>query len=238
MPIKQNSIIGIIGPKGSGKTVYAARLYGAEERAVVFNVAYDTEYSLRSKFIIEEDVHSLERIMEREEKAGYRIAFETEYLSPGAQGQVRYVMLPGFLKRVYAQGDLSLYLDEAHQICSPWSAPFELLRVIRMGRHKEINIVWVSQRFAAVHRELTANTDQYVFFRMGEPRDLDQIEARCGLEVTEKVSKLRRIAVENGRVIPGEILKWNPWDGYKIETPEAKRGRQMDSSDAAKGSTV
>lgn len=214
LKMQQNRIIGIIGPIGSGKTEHAAAIYRTLSRAVVFNAAGDQTYRTHSTVLLEDDIGGLKKELYEDE---FRICFDTMELEPGPRGTVRYTHFEPFLFECFWTGSLTLVLDEAHQLCNPWSAPFELLKTVRRGRHQNLDIIFASQRFASVHRELTYNAHELHMFRITEPGDLEGIEERCGEDVRERVSNLRRIVKrppgEGGYILPGECLIWRAEDG-------------------------
>src|SRR5215469_18422441 len=88
------------------------------------------------------------------------------------------------------RGELLLAVEEIPLLCSASYIPPELGRLVRLGRHRRVSLLWTAQRAAEVSRTLTAMTDVFVLFSCTEPRDLDAIRERCGAEIAEKVSRL------------------------------------------------
>lgn len=69
--------------------------------------------------------------------------------------------------------DVLLIIEEADLYCSPSSIDESLDRLIRYGRHRKIDLCFVSRRPAEVHRNVTAQADEIISFRQTEPRDLE-----------------------------------------------------------------
>lgn len=107
----------------------------------------------------------------------------------------------------YARGDCWLVIDEAHQICNAHNIPVELLKIARIGRHQQVSLLYITQRFAMVEKTLTANTNTFAFFKITDPSDLEGIRMRCGKEVADQVQGLRVLDAERG--LPGEVLLWS-----------------------------
>lgn len=64
-------------------------------------------------------------------------------------------------------------IEEAARFCGPGHMPDALDRVIRLGRHRRLDVLWVTQRLSEVSRTLTAMTDVFVIVgAVTEPRDL------------------------------------------------------------------
>lgn len=65
-----------------------------------------------------------------------------------------------------------LIIDEIDLLLS-WRQPFgTLLKVIRYGRHRKINLIGITQRPANVHNDLLAQADIRILFQTTEPNDL------------------------------------------------------------------
>lgn len=97
----------------------------------------------------------------------------------------------GFCLQVYRRGYLTVGMEEIPLVCSsPSAMPPEFGRLVRLSRHRGLNVFWCSQRFAEVPRTLTALTDVFAIFQVSEPRDLDALCARTGPEIADHVAGL------------------------------------------------
>lgn len=211
--MNQTKITGIVGPKGSGKTYLASRMFGKENAAVFFDVAEDDGILPFATAIIEApqylvDVRNILNKEWRDDQPN-RIVWRSRNLTMAKRGFCYYRDFDSLIQAMERIGSLTFYVDEAHQICNAWTSTPEFIKLIRMGRHYKINIVWISQRFATVNRELTANTDELIFFRLWEPLDLDAVNKRCGKKIAEEVRSLKRIQTVGTAVIPGQHIIFN-----------------------------
>jgi DNA helicase HerA-like ATPase len=91
---------------------------------------------------------------------------------------------------VYRRGGLAFGVEEVALMSQPNYLPEEFDKLVRLGRHRAVDIFWTSQRAGEVARRLTAQTDVFIIFRHTEPRDLDAIAERCGRDVSDRVSRL------------------------------------------------
>jgi hypothetical protein len=98
---------------------------------------------------------------------------------------------------VFDIGNLTLALEEIPHYCTAGSMPEGLDMLARMGRHRQIDLVYTGQRFAEIPRRLTATTDYFVLFGQREPRDLEALAERVGRECAFCVETLSI----HGRVI-------------------------------------
>jgi DNA helicase HerA-like ATPase len=229
----RNRIIGIIAPKGSGKTFHVSRMIASGElgKVAVFDMLHEDAYlHCCDEIIIGEPKKFAEALRQPNIKIAYRpIIFEQvdgEMHSPEFE-QV-------YMRLVYPLGNITIVIDEAHLLCSPATCPPMLVTANLIGRHRELSIVYITQRFAGVSRALTANTDEFFFYKIIEPRDLSGIRERCGSDVADRVANLRRLDYDKvtGKVIPGEILHWSSYEGVK----ENELQKEVDQDTPAAGS--
>jgi len=93
---------------------------------------------------------------------------------------------------VYDQGNMMFAIEEVVMLgCSPNYAPPKFKRLMRLGRHRNVDMLYTTQRLGECPRALTAATDVFVLFAHSEPRDLETIQDRCGVEVARKVAKFQ-----------------------------------------------
>jgi hypothetical protein len=91
---------------------------------------------------------------------------------------------------VFEVGKLTLALEEIPHYCTAGSIPEGLDVLARMGRHRQVDLVYTGQRFAELPRRLTATTDFFILFGQREPRDLEALADRVGRELAERVAGL------------------------------------------------
>jgi hypothetical protein len=91
---------------------------------------------------------------------------------------------------VYARGQLCFACEEVPLYTQAGYMPPLLGKLIRTGRHRQIDVVWTAQRAAEVPKTLTALTDVWILFSQTEPRDLSALADRCGGDVAERVAGL------------------------------------------------
>lgn len=222
-----NEIVGIIAPKGAGKTNLSSRLFSERSRAVAFNVMCEPAYTLHATDLCSGSLLDLCECMKQEE---YRIDYRPSYydLEEGKSNEFDWCV-----KLCYLRKDITLFIEEAHMFCSSHSMPQDLFLAVRMGRHRGLSIVYITQSYAAVTRPLTANTNRFYFFGMFDPRELQAIEERTGQECAEAVSKLKRLVITpdagDGKplIFPGEVIEWRDDGSWEIMQPNLGRVNRM-----------
>ncbi len=174
----QNRIIGIAGRKGSGKSTAARRVLECCPRLFVFDAMGEHTW-------IPNRLRSLEAADD------FLAWSETQENFAGA-------VIPDSLdddfaevaEMVYDRGNLLFAVEEIAVLCSPSFLPPELDRIVRLGRHRRLSLLWTAQRMVETSRRLTSACDWFVLFRHSEPRDLDGIAERCGHQVAGRVAEL------------------------------------------------
>ena len=205
---KHREVRGIFGTSGSGKTFLAAKMYGLESRAVVYNFMHDPQFAVKSTHIIKGDTASaklLRGFFRARSKEGFRIDFEPSDIS-----EDEILSFDRVCFEVYRSGmPISLYIDELHMLTSAGWSPKELKDIAFTGRHREISVIYMAQRFASIDKKITYQTQIFDFFQTDEPTDLKGIADRCGSEVAEQVQGLRRLDTTKNPIVKPEYYEYN-----------------------------
>jgi hypothetical protein len=177
----QNVIIGIVGRKGSGKSSRLHELLRYCPRFVVFDVMGEhSRDDGKNRF---ESLAELAQFLKwsREQQT-----FAGIYVPPGDLDEE----IEEVSRLVYTRGDLCFACEEVPLYTLAGYLPPLFGKLVRTGRHQQIDIVWTAQRAAEVSKTLTALTDVWVLFSQTEPRDLSALADRCGRDVAERVAGL------------------------------------------------
>jgi hypothetical protein len=209
-----NRIIIVIAPKGSGKTYKVAQMVSQSERVAVFDLVRESAYSICTPYVgkpreFAANIHPSVK------------AFRCAYRPIDIQMDKDLVKVPElepFIKLCFLRGDMTMVIDEAHLICSGRNCPRSLLVSSLVGRHRNLNIVVVAQRFTGVHGSLRANADEFWFWKIIEPADVDGIAERCGVDTANKVFELKPLERDEADnfVSPGEMLVWTKSKGATV----------------------
>jgi hypothetical protein len=176
---QQNRITGIIGRKGAGKSRKAREILQCTPRLFVFDTMGEHEFVPNTC----RDLQEAEEFLAWAEMQG---TFAGRFV-PDDDIEGTFTVTAQW---VYEQGEMLFAVEEIPLLCRPGFLPPELGRLVRLGRHHDVSLLWTAQRAAEVSRTLTAMTDVFILFSNTEPRDLDAIADRCGSEIAIKVSRL------------------------------------------------
>lgn len=233
----QNKVVGVVAPKGSGKTTEVAELVRLTPRVAIYDPMAETDFQYRrvASHIVTRDLREAHLIMAED---NFQLLYEPEL--PTQDGEEWYYadfrpFLMKVWRRVQLVGPMMLVVDEAHYTMSGKTMPLEMWNIITNGRRYGLDIVWITQRFVGVNGWVRANADEYWFYRLVHPADLATVREIAGPEVAEEVRNLRRLDSTKTPPMPGELLIWNSLDGStrKVDlTCERKSLRLVQNEDS------
>lgn len=79
---------------------------------------------------------------------------------------------------IFSVGNLSFVAEEVDFISSAWGDNPNFSKILKYGRHKNINLICISRRPAEISKLLTSQSDEIISFRQNEERDLDYLSKR------------------------------------------------------------
>ena len=210
MQPKNREVRGIFGTSGSGKTYLAAKMFGKESRAICYNFMHDPQFSVRATHIVNGDEKAAAQLGEffkwaKKNNESFRIDF-----APTDMSEEEILSFDRVCFEVYrSKIEMSLYVDELHMLTNAGWSPKELKDITFTGRHREISIIYMAQRFASIDKKITYQTQIFDFFQTDEPTDLKGIADRCGADVAAEVQSLRRLDTTKKPIIVPECYEYN-----------------------------
>jgi hypothetical protein len=173
----QNRIVGVVGRKGSGKSTRVQVLLRYCPRFVVFDVMGEHAKENGNR------LETTRQLSEFLRWSRQQPAFAATFVPSGELDEE----IEEVARLIYARGELCFVCEEVPLYTQAGYMPPLFGKLIRTGRHQQIDIVWTAQRAAEVPRTVTSLTDQWVLFSQTEPRDLSALADRCGREVADRV---------------------------------------------------
>ena len=119
------------------------------------------------------------------EKFGNNPAFRLRYL-PKTEDD-----LTAALNKVWNIGNMLISLDEVGVWMSSAYIPPALSSLLRYGRHRRLDMIFVARRPTELNRMVTAQADTFYVFHTHESRDLTYLDATISQDVSEAAQKLR-----------------------------------------------
>ena len=106
--------------------------------------------------------------------------------------------IDAFCELVFGLGNLTFAIEEIDCYCSAFKISDQFAAVIQRGRHKQIELIGITQRPYGMHRLLTSQAKTMYIFNTNEPRDRDYLRIYCGAEIDAKLDSLKQY----------EYVKW------------------------------
>jgi hypothetical protein len=159
-----NRITLILGQTGSGKTTLAKKLTETEPRLLILD---HTNLEYRNGIILKSlsDLTDYTKKMQPEKfRLILRFSDDDEVAAA--------------LEYAWELGDLTVLAEEVDTICSPYQIDEALEKMVKYGRHRNIQLVAVSRRPAEVNRLLSAMAGEIISFRQTEAVDLEYLKKR------------------------------------------------------------
>jgi len=182
-----NTIVFLTGRKGCGKSTLLVEIMREHKRVLILD--YLGEHGPKIGATVHNGLVDCVRAVERWSAKprfclSLRVTEETDALD--------LLSIVKHMRRVL------LVVEEASWLCSPSHLPSELKELVRFGRHHEISQVYVAQRPAMVHRDITSQADVIVSFQQHEARDIAYLSSSVLAGRAEQVRHLPRFAVIAG----------------------------------------
>jgi len=97
------------------------------------------------------------------------------------------------LELCYTIGSIIIVLEEVHQYSNSFSTVPELEKIIRFGRHHQISVIAITQRFTDLSVLIRQNLDLIVFFRCSTANDVRMFKEYEYINVyAEKIATLKK----------------------------------------------
>lgn len=180
----QNRIIVVCGRRGGGKTSFVKQAVRYVPRLMVFD--HHGEYGDTVPNPLADESELLQFLGEEADAhEHWACRYVPEY---NIEEEAKT-----FCYHAYEQGACTTAIDEAEQLMLPNYVPPELARCLRLGRHRDLNVLLVTLRLAELARSATALADAFIVCgAITEPKDLDTLAERTDPEFVRAVRELGR----------------------------------------------
>jgi len=172
---KADSLIGVFGGRGTGKSFRVKKLIRGEARLIVLDIM--AEYKMGT--IINGDLLALSSLARRKK---FRAIFRPDFKHLDVQ--FHYIC-----RIAQAAGNLLLVIEELNKVTRPGHAPAAWQDITSRGRHAGVRIIGASQRPAGVDKDFIGNMTECFAGRMTYDDDWRSLRMVMG-EKARKIPKL------------------------------------------------
>lgn len=205
-----NTILVIFGRKGSGKTELTRKII--KEHPRVFAIDTLAEYghkgSERGFRVCEGKQACMDAMLSVKDHRAYKLALRCIPLEDNL----------ALLDLCYEFPRSLVVVEETSLYARPTYLPDEIAKLVRYGRHRQIDQIYIARRPSEVHRDLTAQADLVISFEQREPRDVKYLRDVAG-EEAEQVQNLPRYKV----LAFGDYEKMPIAVGEQLHRPQEKQ---------------
>ena len=177
---RENTVISIIGQKGSGKSYLTKQILTEFPRVFILD---NTQEYARAE-IVEGFNDCVARIVKASREKRFTISLRAETTDQDI----------ALLRLIETVPYVLVVIEEASRYVSSARLPDAIAKLIRFGRHKCISQIYLARRATELHRDLTANSDVIITFHQHEPRDLLYLREFMGEKVGDKGIKARKLS--------------------------------------------
>jgi DNA helicase HerA-like ATPase len=176
-----NTILVIFGRKGSGKTELSRKIIREYPRVFAFDTL--AEYDKGFK-VCEGKQACIDAMLSVKDARSYRLSLRCIKLEDNL----------ALMDLAYEFPRSLVVVEETSLYARPTFLPDEIAKLVRYGRHREIDQIYIARRPSEVHRDLTAQADLVISFEQREPRDVKYLRDVAG-DAAERVQSLPKYKV-------------------------------------------
>lgn len=165
----------VLGHRGSGKSTWLAQHIEGYRPFILVDPLFDPKYEKLGLY----KVASMPELLQLFKTGNpQRI-----YISPNPKA---FDLLCGM---VLARGNLTLVIDEVDQYQDNYDIPPYFRQILKIGRHKGVNVVMVARQPKEIHKFLRSQASRFIIFPLGG-EDCRELEEHIGYEA-KKVAMLK-----------------------------------------------
>ena len=168
----------VMGKRGSGKSYLVKQWCRQYERLLI----YDPQGEYIDGVIID-DISELKNFWIKV----YRKKFRIIYRPIDAENEFEPIC-----KLVWECHNITFIVEEVQSFCNPQSICYDFKALISKGRHRDIELIGVTQRPAEISKLLTSQAKRMCIFNVTDPNDIKYFTQTFGMEFIEKLDQLQQ----------------------------------------------
>lgn len=162
-----NEVLSVIGQRGSGKTYFTKYLISQFPKVLII----DPNHEYKGFGGVIPDIQTLLEILYYDRFQ--RLVFQPKHLN---SEQMNYLC-----DRIYNYcWDCTVVIEEIRNWCNTRTIPPNMSVLVRLGRHKGIGFVGVSQRACHFHGDILSQAHHIISFRQEYVQDIEYLKQYMG----------------------------------------------------------
>lgn len=167
-----------MGKRGTGKSYLVKQWCRQYKRLLV----YDPQGEYTDGVIID-DLAELKKFWIKVYRKNFRII----YRPIDAEGEFEPIC-----RLVWECQNVTFIIEEVQSFCNPQSICYDFKALIAKGRHRDIELIGITQRPAEISKLLTSQTKRMCIFNVTDPNDVKYFTQTFGAEFIEKLDQLQQ----------------------------------------------
>lgn len=181
-----NSIVGIVGQTGYGKTYFCNNIAKKLNRVLII----DPKCEFNNAYFAKKDIES---VFSAISKNRFKVSAQLDSL-------LEYDLLFAALPEFY---DYTIFIDEMSLFCSPYRCNEDMRQIVQIrGSKNKINVAWNTQRPANISRDISSQTHVVISFRVLESADAKYFSSKWRSGSGEE--ELNKLDVGDYRIVRGD----------------------------------
>jgi len=178
--VKQNTIVALVGRKGSGKSTLVGEIIREFDRVLIVDRMFEYGPQL-GVTVVRGHAGAVAAVLEASRRRRFR------YSLRGLEDDEVLDVLEG----VGTLREVLVVVEEASAYMKSQQIPWEIAHLVRMGRHQGISQLYVAQRPSMLHLDVISQADVIVSFQQHARRDVETLVGHLG-DFAEVVRELPR----------------------------------------------
>lgn len=191
----------VLGQRGSGKTTWVKRQLPTLPRFILWNTVND-DYT---GFEVVNDTEGLYHYVWKKRHGICQVV--VNYLGERGQEEKELEGLLFTCQVAEAVENVCLVIEEIDQYATTQVMPYELRRLLKLGRHFGVSMIAVSRRPAEINRLITSQAQRFICFKTIEPNDVRYLTSIIGESARElpEIPLLHYLDWRHGQIEKGKI---------------------------------
>jgi hypothetical protein len=219
----ETSVQLVFGIRGTGKSYFVKHYVIPKHKR---RIIYDTQGEYNDGIIFE-DFAKLKEFWARCAEKDFKLIYRP----------IRHDHFLELCDLVYLCGNMAFIVEELDLTAGTYDNDIEFLSLIKRGRHRNVEIIGVSQRPFGINRNITSQAKEIYSFCQKEPRDIDYLRYYLG-ESAELIRHLKNFHFYYWEYRNAQGYKILVLNGTKIQEITNEYPIIKDEADLPAGKTI
>lgn len=159
-----------LGRRGSGKSYLARRIQDSYPRKIIFDPL--CEYSSADGIVVESFEEFSAEVLRTEDAATFTLIYQFDLEKEDHVPEFNQA-----LRVLWHRGNVFVVVEEVQMLSSPHQLPLWLDRQLFTGRHRNVGLMFTTQRPGACHKAIISQANHVFCGSMHEKNDIEYVRS-------------------------------------------------------------